>query len=684
MTPRALAAVIVTYNSERVIEGCLTALRAVPDIDVIVVDNASADRTLDVVAATMPAARIVRRPDNGGFATGVNAGITAAGEADVLVLNADVRVAPEAVAAMRAATEITGVGIVAPQLVGPDGTRHTSLRREPRAYRTLAEAVIGGNRASRIGKLGETVGRPDAYERAGFVEWATGAAWLITRSCVDTIGLLDERYFLYSEETEYMLRAGDAGLRVYYEPAAVVTHIGGEQKSSPWLTALLATNRVRLQRERHGRLAGLAMWFAAVGNELIRAPRGATHRAALRALLAMRRWPKGPERPSYVCFAAQDWWYHNRAHSDFQLVRRVAKHRKVLVVNSIGMRMPMPGRSTQTARRILRKLGSVARFLRTPEPNFHVLSPLPFPFYGKAWQRRLGSALVRAQVRIACLFLRIARPVMIVTIPTAWDVVAPMRKRALLFNRSDLHSAFPEADNAVITALERELLTNADRVLYVSHALQEAESELAGERGYFLDHGVDVEHFQRTAELPADLAAIPGPRLGFFGALDDYLVDFELLERIASELPDISLVLIGDATGSMERFDKYPNVHVLGFKPYEQIPAYGSGFDVALMPWLANEWIRFANPIKLKEYLALGLPVVSTEFREADGYRDVLRVAGSHAEFVELLRRTLTDGGQGTPEERRASVLSASWSARAADLMRLAEASTMDGATSAE
>jgi len=585
---------------------------------------------------------------------------------------------------LRAAAETTGAGIVAPRLIGPDGAPHTSLRRAPRAYRTLAEAVIGGNRAARIGALSETVGRPDAYARPGFVEWATGAAWLIKRSCVDTIGLLDERYFLYSEETEYMLRAGDAGLRVYYEPAAVITHIGGEQKSSPWLSALLVTNRVRLQRERHGRAAAAAMWFAAVCNELIRAPRGATHRAALRALLTMRRWPSAPERPSYVCFAAQDWWYHNRAHSDFQLVCRVAEHRKVLVVNSIGMRMPMPGRSTQTARRILRKLGSIARFLRTPEPDFHVLSPLPFPFYGKTWQRRLGSALVRAQVRIACLVKGIRRPVMIVTIPTAWDVVRPMRKRALLFNRSDLHSAFPEADNAVITAFEHELLKHADRVLYVSHALQEAESELAGERGHFLDHGVDVEHFQRTSELPADLAAIPGPRIGFFGALDDYLVDFELLERLASELPDVSLVLIGDATGSMERFDKYPNVHVLGFQPYERIPAYGSGFDVALMPWLDNDWIRFANPIKLKEYLALGLAVVSTEFREADGYRDVIRVAGSHAEFVELVRKTLSDGGPKTPEERRACVLSASWEARAADLMRLAESSTVDGVLSAE
>ena len=82
-------------------------------------------------------------------------------------------------------------------------------------------------------------------------------------------------------------------------------------------------------------------------------------------------------------------------------------------------------------------------------------------------------------------------------------------------------------------------------------------------------------------------------------------------------------MLIGDATCSMERYAKYPNVHWLDFRPYEQIPGYGSGFDVALMPWLDNDWIKHANPIKMKEYLALGLAVVSTDFPEVDRYADV-------------------------------------------------------------
>jgi glycosyltransferase involved in cell wall biosynthesis len=234
-------------------------------------------------------------------------------------------------------------------------------------------------------------------------------------------------------------------------------------------------------------------------------------------------------------------------------------------------------------------------------------------------------------------------PVIVTTLPTAWDVVRPMRRHSLVFNRSDRHSEFPEADRSAIESLERELLRGADHVLYVSRSLLASERTLTDHRAHFLDHGVDIEHFRRreTVELPLDLVEIPEPRVGFFGALDDYLVDFDLLERVAAELPDVSLVLIGDATCSMERFDKYPNVHLLGFRPYERIPAYGSGFDVALMPWLDNDWIKHANPIKMKEYLALGLAVVSTDFPEVERYSDVIRIASGEADFIDQIRLTL-------------------------------------------
>ena len=285
----------------------------------------------------------------------------------------------------------------------------------------------------------------------------------------------------------------------------------------------------------------------------------------------------------YVCFSAQDWWYHNQAHSDFQLMRGVAEHRNVLFVNSMTMRMPLPGRSTQPFRRILRKARSMARLLRRPVPElprFAVFTPLLLPFYGSRLVRAMNAALVRLQVRLCTWALGFRETIYVVTIPTAWDVVKSLPRVAVLYNRSDRHSAFPEANTPLIQSLEHSLLTSADRVLYVSRSLMEEERSKTGGRAYFLDHGVDLDHFRRldATEEPADLRAIPHPRIGFFGGLDDYIIDFQLLERVAQGIPDAQLVLIGDATCSMARLQRLPNVHWLGFRPYAEIPRYGSGF----------------------------------------------------------------------------------------------------------
>jgi glycosyltransferase involved in cell wall biosynthesis len=377
----------------------------------------------------------------------------------------------------------------------------------------------------------------------------------------------------------------------------------------------------------------------------------------------------------FIWFAAQDWWYHNRAHSDFQLMKEVARDRPVLVVNSLGLRVPRPGRSTTPLRRIARKLRSMTKLLRSPIselPGFHVFSPILLPFYGDGPLASLNAGWIRAQVRLAARLAGLPeRPAIGVTIPTAWPVVAPMRRSALVFNRSDLHSAFPEADGAWVASLERSLLQNSDRVLYVSHELMRNDAALVGGRAAFLDHGVDLDRFSPRIPVAPEIAEIPSPRIGFFGGLDDYVVDFELLVRTAKELPEASLVLIGDATCSMDELTALPNVHWLGHRPYESIPALGRGFDVALMPWLNNDWIRFANPIKLKEYLALGLPVVSTEYPEVDAYRDQIRVSPDRESFPSLVRLALADPGD--PRARYDFVLPYSWRGRATALLALVD-----------
>jgi glycosyltransferase involved in cell wall biosynthesis len=534
----------------------------------------------------------------------------------------------------------------------------------------LAEALLGGPRAGRFRALGETLTDPGDYERLRDVAWASGAVLYVLRSCADAVGDWDESFFLYSEETDFCRRARAAGYLVRFEPAATCVHRGGDAHNDPVLWTLLVRNRVRDHNRHHGLPSRLAFALAVLVNELVRIRRSPVHGAAIRGLI--RRAPPRPDAPidGYVCFSAQDWWYHNRAHSDFQLMRRIAVSQPVLLVNSIGMRMPSRGRSTMPLRRIARKVASVARYHRVPVtevPNFHVLTPVMLPFYGVRSVRRLSAWMVRVQVLRVARRMGIQEAAYVVTLPTAWPVIAPVRRRALLVNRSDKHSSFAEVDEQYISSLERELLDHADVVFYVSRALMEEEAGLCGERARFLDHGVDLRHFvhRDATEEPADLAGIPHPRIGFFGGLDDYIVDFDLLARLARTFDRASIVLVGDATCPLGDLEGLPNVHVLGFRDYEDIPAYGSGFDVALMPWLDNDWIRHCNPIKLKEYLALGLPIVSTAFPEVDRYRDRIRVARTHDEFVALVKLTLEDGGLTDPAARRRAVASASWEGRA-------------------
>lgn len=377
-----------------------------------------------------------------------------------------------------------------------------------------------------------------------------------------------------------------------------------------------------------------------------------------------------------ILFSAQDYWYHNRAHSDVQLARALSSDRPVLLVNSLGMRMPRRGTTTQPWRRIMRKVRSTARAVRRPEPErrrLFVMTPLSVPVFGRPRLARLNALSVRVQVRVAARLAGVGTPDVLVTLPTAWDVARRLPARSLVINRSDRYSSLPEADNAAIEKLEHAMLGGCDAAVWASGELLEEERSLLppGSEPVLLGHGVDLDHFGPSADRaePADLARIAGPRIGFFGGFDDYVVDLDLIARLAREIPDASVVLIGAATCSMDELVALPNVHWLGMRSYDDIPAYGAGFDVAIMPWLQNEWIRFCNPIKTKEYLALGLPVVTMRYPEAAMHEHVIAVADSADKFIALVRDALAGNPVSTPELRRESVARDSWAARS-DVLR--------------
>ena len=247
---------------------------------ITVVDNGSRDETA-AIAASEDGVELLRQ-GNTGFAHGVNRGIERSPSGhDVVVLNADLRVEDGCIEALTAVLdEVPDAAVVVPRVVDEAGRVLPSLRREPSIGRTLVEAVVGGRRA---GPLGEAH-RPGSGRAV--TTWATGAAMLLRREAIEAVGLLDERFFLYSEETEYCLRLRDAGYLVLVEPRASVLHYGGEMGTRPTLWALRAVNRVRLHRRRHGAVSAFAFRLASLLFELRRAVTGdRVSRAAVRALV---------------------------------------------------------------------------------------------------------------------------------------------------------------------------------------------------------------------------------------------------------------------------------------------------------------------------------------------------------------------------------------------------------------
>jgi len=372
------------------------------------------------------------------------------------------------------------------------------------------------------------------------------------------------------------------------------------------------------------------------------------------------------EKPQIICFAGCDWWYHNRGLFCPQVMRRLAKDFKVLFVNSLGMRVPSLTKDRSAARKIIRKLRSILRFLRKVEGGMYVLSPISLPL-GNRVGRKLNAFSVFLQVKLAIILLRFGKPVVYIGCPPALEVAKKLRRRQfLIYERTDLFEEMPGANKSYITSLDDELTESADLVLYVNKALWKRGMN-KNKNSLLIGHGVDFDFFVnavKSKHIPEDIAKVPRPIIGFLGDISDKTSDIALLEFVAERLPDMSLVFVGPISANISNLKRFANVHFLGQKPYDQVPFYGKEFDIAIMPWNKNRWIEFCNPIKIKEYLALGKPVVSTYYPEIEPYADIVYIARDYDDFVSCIRKAVKENDPAKVQERRERVKNETWDSK--------------------
>jgi glycosyltransferase involved in cell wall biosynthesis len=321
--------------------------------------------------------------------------------------------------------------------------------------------------------------------------------------------------------------------------------------------------------------------------------------------------------------------------------------------------------------KVVRKLRSYSKLARTSPEGITVVSPAVLPFFGSSAARAVNRRLLTSQLGQLMRRRNLTRPVLWIAIPTAAEMVGCFDESLVVYQVSDKydanhmdHSTDPEA----IRRLHKKAIDSADIILYSGRKLL-AEAENGREKSYLLEQAVDFDHWSRVGRgelaVAEAVARIPRPRLGYFGAIEPWLIDQELIKRAAIERPEWQWVFIGNKSRGVE-IESLPNTHFLPPVPYDELPRYAAGFDVCVLPWETERaFTSYGSAIKVREYLATGKPVVISPLPEYESMGDVLRIAHSHEEFFRFVEDALSETDPQLARARQNAVANGTWDIRA-------------------
>jgi len=369
-----------------------------------------------------------------------------------------------------------------------------------------------------------------------------------------------------------------------------------------------------------------------------------------------------------ICFA-NDW--DSDPLSKKHVMLRFAKHNRVLWINSIGNRKPTT--SAYDLKRIANKFRDFARGHQKVDNQLYVYSPIAVPFFGSRVARWVNRNVLKWSVRRVCRQLSFERPLLWTFYPASGNVAGSLGEETIVYHCVDEYSEFTGTDKEAILQLERQLMEKCDYVIVSSERLYETKKP-HNKNTFLVTHGVDAAHFRKACDpqtmVPDEMKELSKPVIGFFGLIADW-VDLELIRFLAVARPGWNFALIGKIATDVRLFEGLPNVHLLGQKTYDALPGYVKAFDVAILPFVMNELTIAANPLKLREYLAAGLPVVSSAIPEAARLKHLVRIGRNKLEVLNHIDTILASGQTG-PQIRISSQMdSESWDQKVEELSQI-------------
>lgn len=371
-----------------------------------------------------------------------------------------------------------------------------------------------------------------------------------------------------------------------------------------------------------------------------------------------------------------DWGRHVSTMQ--HMLRHLFSDHPTIWVNGIGHRVPRmsdAGRAWNKLRDIARgPVSSVIDVGSTPVVDtssaapLRIIHPRVLPWHHWPGVEQFNSRSLTRDITSALRQCGLGRPVIITGSPPSVSVFGKLDEVATIYICMDDWAHLPTVSPAMLLPLEQRLLHRADAVVATARALTQSKVPQSG-RVHYLPQGVNFEHFSAARPLPHDIEHLPRPWIGFAGGVGP-AVDPEIIHGLAREFPHGSIILVGPEQDGLARLAG-SNIHRMGSRPYAVLPAYVQAFDVGIIPYVRNPWTEAVDPLKLLEYLAAGIPVVTTDLPEIRKYADSVQIAADVRTFVAAVRAALTEDSESSRRARQAVALQNTWSARADEFRRV-------------
>lgn len=349
------------------------------------------------------------------------------------------------------------------------------------------------------------------------------------------------------------------------------------------------------------------------------------------------RKAKTKHRPIIVF--GEDWGAH--PSSTQHLINILNKDHPIIWLNSIGLRKPKLtwydlirlGKKLISFIFTNRQQKSAQVAANEHQAPFVVINPLVIPCADSWLSLTISKISLRWQLKLACKKLSLQDAIVWSSLPTAVDYLDIFNQAPCVYYCGDDFASLAGVDHKLVSKKETQLIQEAR---YIFTASEQLNTKFPAEKVVNLPHGVNYPLFNQAIEkVPNDLPT-GKPIAGFYGSISTWL-DQQLLSETISALPQWNFVFIGEVCCNIDALLPFNNVYFLGAKPHSELPQYIQSWNVAMLPFVDNQQIQMCNPLKLREYLASGTPIVATQFNALMAYKQHLQVASEENPFYQAL-----------------------------------------------